>query len=70
MKVIYKLKQDTVIHRIIMRLSAVEGISCSDRFFDRSIAIDTDDSDDLKIITMLNTLDLVENIDVDWNEEK
>lgn len=70
MKAIYKLKKDSVIHRIIMRLSAVEGVSCSDRFFDRTIVLDTDDSDDVKIITLLNTLNLVENINVDWSKEQ
>ena len=70
MKAIYKLKQDCVINRIIMRLSAVEGLSCNDRFFDRTIVLDTNDSDDRKVMLFLNTLDLVEKIDVDWSEEQ
>ena len=70
MKATYILKKDCVINRIIMRLSAVEGLSCNDRFFDRTIVLDTNDSDDRKVMLFLNTLDLVEKIDVDWSEEQ
>jgi len=70
MKVRYTIKKDAVIRRIIMRLELVEGISCSHRFFDRTIVLDTDDNDDVKIILLINTLDLVEKIDMIWSDKE
>jgi len=69
MKVTYILKDNVAIHRLIMRLENIEGIKCKDRFVDRKIALEGDDISDRKIMGLLMTLELVDDIEPHWEEQ-
>ena len=69
MKATYNLTDNSRIHAIIMRLEKIEKVPCEHRFVDRKIELDTEDYQDMKIISFLNTVNAVKFIDADWSEE-
>lgn len=69
MKAVYHLTDNARLYPIITRLEKVEKIDCKDRFIDRKIVLDTDNYEDMKIIRLLNTVNVVKFIDVDWSDE-
>ena len=70
MKATYHLTDNARLHAIIMRLEKNEKIPCEHRFVDRKIELDTEDYQDMKIITFLNTVNVVKFIDVDWSKDE
>ena len=64
MKAKYTLREDAVIHRIVMRLEKIDRIDINGRFDGRSIILNSDDAKDRKVMIMLNELDLIETIEL------